>query len=53
MSSRADNSRNTATDVPSHIFRCMGCNQNRTQAGRRGTGVRTRCAVCVSAREVA
>jgi hypothetical protein len=53
-----DNFRNNPTDVPfkaagtGHLslFRCMGCDKSRSTAGRRGVGVRMRCAECVAAR---
>lgn len=30
---------------------CMGCNKPRSMVGRRGVGVRKRCAVCVAGKK--
>jgi len=32
------------------LFKCMGCNTSRSCFGRRGLGVKQRCAVCVAKR---
>lgn len=61
MSTRADASRKTAPDSKRQApgaghysaWYCMGCHQSRSGLGRRGVGVKARCAVCLSAKGAA
>ncbi len=44
--------RPAGTGVP-YAWLCLGCNKPRSMLGRRGVGVKKRCAVCVAAKTAA